>query len=429
MRLWLYIGLSLILLCSCAKEVDPIIPSSGDIKQEGSYVNSRYLYHNRWTYSQMKEWYLWTDEIPDSTELDFTVDPLKFFESLLSEKDRFSYMDMNPDYRGSRSLCDGLDYQMYKDASGSLIYRVLRVIDPSLRILWARGDWFVIRDGQPVRGEVIEGVFEEDRSCLRPSRRYSDSFVDTLYHINGKAVGYVLYDNFELYVTFARAVHSFREKGGVDELILDLRYNPGGYVDVCRKVSSLIVPRQYLGSLFQIHEHNDVKNQANAQKQGGGLGLDSLYFQADVRTNEINLGLERLYVLTTKHTASASEALIHCLRPYMDVITVGSVSCGKNVGGHTIESEGYRYTLHPITFRYMNAEGFLFSSEGIEPDIYAEDDLDHKLGDVNEGMLSAALAHISGDDIPSDGLGRSRRRWNGFPVEYGKSSIEFKNNL
>lgn len=429
MRSWRYICLSFFLLYSCTKEViKPDTPSSGEMIQVGTADDSKYLEQNIWTYSQMKSWYFWTDEIPDSTDLDFSADPFDFFESLLSDSDQFSYLDINPDYKKSEVLYDGIDYQPYKDVSGRTVYRVIKVNDPSLRSQWARGDWFVMCGNMPVKGMISQGRFIEDRTTTRPSRYYPDSFVDTLYHVNGKRIGYILFEDFSLYVTFAKAVHSLRSKGGVDELIIDLRYNPGGYVDVCRKISSLIVPPQYLGGLFQIQEFNEEQNLKKIQKQGGGDGLDSLYFLNDVRTEEINLGLDRLYVLMTRHTASASEALIHCLRPYMEVVTIGLVSRGKNVGGQSISNERFRYALHPITFQYMDAEGELFSSDGMEPDIYAEDDLDHELGDMDEGMLSAAIAHISGEtNVPEESM--NKRIGKVFPVECGKSSIEIKNNL
>ena len=76
----------------------------------------------------------------------------------------------------------------------------------------------------------------------------------------------------------------------------------------------------------------------------------------------------------------------------------------------------------------MDAEGKLFSSDGMEPDIYAEDDLNHELGDMDESMLATALRHISGDSCGNKAH-RSERSGIRYPVEYGKSSIEIKNNL
>lgn len=429
MRFRYLICISLLLVCSCTREVDPFLPSSGVITQLDGVGDTWKCDQNKWTYSQMKLMYLWTEDIPDSTSLDFNADPFVFFESLLSDKDRFSYLSVNPDYDSKVTLCDGLDYQSYKDSSGNFVYRVIRVTDPLLRSQWRRGDWFVLRDGHPVRGYITEQEgFKEDSDSGRPSKYYISDFTDTLYRVGDKSIGYVIYENFDLYADFARILHSLREKGGVGELILDLRYNPGGYVEVCRKICSLIVPPQYLGELFQIHVYNDYQNRKAAQSQGGGNGLDSLYFSDDVKTKQLNFDLDRVYVLTTRHTASASEALIHCLSPYMEVITVGSTSCGKNVGGNTINNDEYKYSLHPITFQYMNAEGKLFSSEGMEPDIYAEDDLDYELGDMEESLLAAALAHISGYSTQGQ-MSRSKRTKIGFPVEYGKSSIEIKNNL
>ena len=76
----------------------------------------------------------------------------------------------------------------------------------------------------------------------------------------------------------------------------------------------------------------------------------------------------------------------------------------------------------------MNAKCQLFSSDGIEPDIYAEDDLNHELGDVEESMLAAAIAHICGY-VGEEQISCRKGTGISYPVEYGKSSIEIKNNL
>ena len=428
MKVWLQICLPLLFISSCYKEIVPIPITSSGMTQSSDVDDTWKLEQNRWTYSQMKSMYFWEHDIPDSASLDFSSDPFAFFDALLSDEDRFSYMDMNQRYKKPALMLEGMDYQPYVDASGKTVFRVMRVVDSSQHEQWRRGDWFICKSGRPVRGMMTEqGVFEED-SALRPSRIFTNVFSDTLYNVGGKAVGYILYDDFNMYADFIESFHSLRDKGGVDELILDLRYNPGGYVDVCRKICSQIMPAQGLGKLFQLHRYNEYQTHLKVQSQGGGSGLDSLYFADDFRTRQVNLNLPRLYVLTTRHTASASEALIHCLRPYMDVITVGTTSRGKNVGGRAISDDKYRYALHPITFQYTDAEGVVFSSEGIQPDIYAEDDLNHELGDVDEAMLSAALSHISGES-PQGVKMTGRKRCTRCPVESGKSSIEIKNNL
>ena len=130
-------------------------------------------------------------------------------------------------------------------------------------------------------------------------------------------------------------------------------------------------------------------------------------------------------MLTTKNTASASEALIIGLRPYMKVITIGTTSCGKDVGSYTIADNRYKYQLQPITFRYYNALNYSTPVTGIVPDIQVQDDLSHQRGDTNEALLHAAINYLLGikTDVNTRSTVANEER------EYGKSSIQIKNNL
>lgn len=412
----------MLLVSSCSRDLDIISPEGKDFVKVETLVDEGWeLAQNEWIYTRMKTEYYWNEEIPDSIYLDFSLSPLDFFDSLLSDKDRFSHCDINPGYNGDAILFSGIDYQEYEDLEGKTVYRVLKRNDESVGL--ERGDWFVIKNGQPVYGNVHNGVFME---AVRPDRIFITSLKDTVYHIGDKHIGYIIYDRFESYADFGRSVISLKSKSAIDELVLDLRYNPGGYVDVCRQVASLLVPEEYLGGLFQMWERNRLQISRNIEKKGGS-GLDSLWFSDNIRVRELNLGLDRLYVLTTSDSASASEALIHCLRPYMEVITVGSTTCGKDVGSTTFSNDDFRYSISPITFRYLDKDGRPTSEDGILPDIVASDDLEHMLGDMEEAMLKAAVTHIIGNspdtemrNVCSDVL---------YPMKKGKSTIAERYNL
>lgn len=412
----------MLFISSCSVDLDIITPEGKDfVMVETSVEESWEHAHNEWIYARMKSDYLWNEDMPDSSHLDFSQSPLKFFQSLLSDEDRFSYCDINHEYSGSSAFFSGVDYQGYEDAEGKTVFRVLKRNDDSVG--FERGDWFIFRDGQPVYGNMLKGVFIEG---VRPDRVFTTPVKDTVYHIGGMHIGYIVYDRFESYADFGRSVISLKGRSEIDDLVLDLRYNPGGYVEVCRQVASLLVPKEYLGGLFQMWERNRLQISESIEKNGG-TGLDSLWFADNVRVRELNLGLERLYVLTTANSASASEALIHCLRPYLKVITVGSTTRGKNVGSTTFSDDDFRYSITPITFKYLDKDGKPASEYGIPPDIMAQDDLDHLLGDTEESMLKAAVTHITGGNpIPemrksiSDVL---------YPRVKGKSTISERNNL
>lgn len=216
---------------------------------------------------------------------------------------------------------------------------------------------------------------------------------DSIYNVSGKVIGYAIYDQFEANADIRSLAIKFKN-AKVEELILDLRYNPGGYVSTCTELASFLLPSQHLGKLYQQQRYNDKLTAEKAQTHAG-LGVDSVYLSAGTWFTRWGLNLSRIIVLTTKNTASSSEALIVCLRPYMKIITVGTTTCGKDVGSYTIADNNYKYQLQPITFKYYNALNESTPTTGIAPDIYVEDDLAHRRGDTNEALLKAAIKYLT----------------------------------
>ena len=113
------------------------------------------------------------------------------------------------------------------------------------------------------------------------------------------------------------------------------------------------------------------------------------------------LNLQRVFVLTSKNSASASEAAIISMRPYMDVVIIGEQTYGKGVGSWTIRDNRYKYQLQPITMRYHNALMETTPDEGLEVDYYVPDGYStakKELGDIKEPLLAKALNLIAGDE-------------------------------
>jgi len=195
----------------------------------------------------------------------------------------------------------------------------------------------------------------------------------------GPRVGYVHLRNFvtpssaALDTAFASLLNA-----GATELVLDLRYNGGGLVSVAQHLGGLIGGAATNGQVFIQFIHNDKNTAKNS----------SLRFPVPPQA----LGAPRLVVIGTRATASASEAVINGLRPFMTVTVVGETTYGKPVGQY-----GYDFcdkTLFPVAFEGRNAknEGGYFN--GIPADCAAADDLDHPLGDPGEASLAAALDFI-----------------------------------
>lgn len=119
-----------------------------------------------------------------------------------------------------------------------------------------------------------------------------------------------------------------------DAFILDLRYNPGGYLSCATDLGSYLAPAADLGKVFCTTLYNDI---SDPQK---------IDFPLNTGLASENLNLSKLYVLTSKFTASASEAVINCLRPYIgteNVVVIGETTVGKNVAMEPYQDERYNF--------------------------------------------------------------------------------------
>ncbi|MCQ2181973.1 MAG: S41 family peptidase [Bacteroidales bacterium] len=244
-------------------------------------------------------------------------------------------------------------------------------------------------------------IVEEDRfSYCYPNAEYcpptkgtdlNESVkLDSIYVIDGTRIGYFYYSEFESEADITDVILKMK---GVEELILDVRNNPGGYVATCIYLSSLIAPKEVRGKLFCSYRYNERISRINEEKTGDKYTYS--YFKDDALTANRSLSLKRLYVLTGPRSASASELLINCLRPYMPVIVIGTSTTGKDVGMSPLSSRYCKYVLMPITFRTYNADGIPVPITGIVPDLpYDMDSVTGSIGDINETLLGKAIEEI-----------------------------------
>lgn len=165
---------------------------------------------------------------------------------------------------------------------------------------------------------------------------------------------------------------------GATELVLDLRYNGGGLVSIAQHLAGLIGGARTNGRILARLVHNDKNSSRNS----------TIEFPNPAQA----LGLERVFIITTRSSASASELMVNGLRPHVDVVQVGDASYGKPVGQY-----GYTFcdrVLYPVAFNVVNSrnEGDYFG--GLVPDCAAPDDLSHALGDPGEASLAEALHYV-----------------------------------
>jgi hypothetical protein len=166
---------------------------------------------------------------------------------------------------------------------------------------------------------------------------------------------------------------------GATELVLDLRYNGGGLVDVAVHLASLIGGSRTAGQVLLNYIHND---------KIGPILNKSVNFE----TLDQALNLQRLVVITTRASASASELTINSLRAYMPVTIIGDTTYGKPVGQY-----GLKFcdkVLFPVSFSIKNAnlQGDFF--DGLPADCVSGDDYTHQLGDTAEASFAEALTFI-----------------------------------
>lgn len=427
--------LIVLILTGCSSDDSYIEIPEPNVETNEDYT-SYCTNHNRWIYQEMSNHYYWYKEMPDSSMLDFTLEPSLFFTSLKSSQDRFSWCEENVNYVKKNSMENntGFEYQTYK-VCGSKVNRILYVYSPYLlRQGLKRGD-FINLSLQKKHPVIEKGYLKNNRfvvqstipilsSTTRGSNLSPTVSLDSIYAIDNKKIGYFVYNQFESSTDVSQIAIRLKNYG-IDDLILDLRYNPGGYVSTSNYLASMLAPAERLGSLYQLQRYNDKLTKE--KQKNGGSGVDSVFLNKGSITLQRNLNLPRLVVLTTKNSASASESLIIGLRPYMKVVTIGTTSCGKDVGSYTIADNNYKYQLQPITFKYYNALNESTPTTGIVPDIYVEDDLDHQRGDTNEALLKAAIEYLTGET--PHGAVKARSASQPKMQEVGRSSIEIKNNL
>ena len=225
-------------------------------------------------------------------------------------------------------------------------------------------------------GQTATIVFDKPSGERRTAQmvkrvvNYPTVSVSRLFEVDGRKVGYIVFNTFVQPSTAAlNDAFAALKTAGATELVLDLRYNGGGLVDVAVHLGSLIGGAVTNGQPMLNYVHND--------KIGPAANKTTRF------TNPSDaLNLQRLVVIATRSTASASELVINALRPFMPVTIVGDATYGKPVGSY-----GLRFcdkVLWPISFSIKNAnlEGDYFA--GLPADCPAADDSTHQLGDAAE---------------------------------------------
>lgn len=393
---------------------------------------------NNWILKVMKEVYLWLPEMRSPTAN--TADPSAYFEALLNRPtDRFSAI--YPDYKALMnslsgvSLEAGYEFTLYREsASNNNVIAEITYIkknSPAATAGMQRGDYITRINGiqltldnykvqlglidKPhtlitLRVNSTSGILEPRPEISLAPVQLSENpnFLDSVYTINGEKIGYVIYhffapgpgNNSTAYDQEMDGIFAEFKTKGIQHLILDFRYNGGGYVSSAVNLASMIGPGVTSSNIFSKTKYNSYLMQFDNLKN----------VQTPFKTKAENLGKvlknNRVYILTSTRTASASELIINGLKPYMDVFLIGDKTTGKNVGSVPFEDEENPknpYGILPIVSRSFNSLDQSDYTTGFAPNIEVKESSERlkPLGDVKELLLRKAIEQITG--IPSGG--------------------------
>ena len=401
---------------------------------------------NEFIYEGLRSEYLWENTI-NWNAIDFKKekDPHAFFKRLIYKDDRWTSLTDNAEawnqgFAGI-STTYGFDLRFSYIGQTEELVAIVRYVYPGTpadRAGIRRGDLLLKLNGGPITVKnyadfydkptivVNKGILKDKTLTAEPVgvamtavEMYQDPILkDTVINKDGHRVGYLCYSDYterstaELIKVFTRF-----KTAGVTDVVLDLRYNGGGYVSTARALCSILAPEAAMKKkerfLFKLWNENYMSYWKSKGRN------DELY-ETFVDTLGINMNLNRLYILTGKGTASASELTLTGLTPYMDVVQIGDTTHGKFCGGIVLmpkhlwwdKAASYyqeikNWGMYVMIYKFSNKRNDEFP-RGFAPRYVVKEYLLelYPFGDERDPLLGKALELITGKQVAK---ARSRR--------------------
>ena len=430
-----------------------LLLASACYKQNPEDERTVRYYANTFAYNVMNTYYLWKDDITDAlSHWTTTEDPIKKVEAARYEMDRWTALYDNfsdvEDYFSGNLETFGLSFTLYYyDEAMTQVCAVVTYTyenSPARKAGLQRGDIIVTVDGElitpdnyPAQASKLWGTgsislgLEDGRTVSLQSVQMYENPVHTAttFDYGGKRFGYLHFTAFTLdSCPDLETVFGQFKAEGITDLILDLRYNGGGYVTTSTALASMIAPPDVVKAkkVYNKEIYNDLLTQSDEDNTCFAPEMtykNTTGKEVTVHPLEVNPGIEHLWVIVTEDSASASEAIICGLKPYMPVTLVGQKTDGKFTGGvllsatywfdslkeSSIDKEEGKaaipgWGIYVIVSRYADCNGETLSMpDGITPDYAAKDRPKETfpLGDPSEKMLAATLSIATGGPAPA----------------------------
>ena len=424
-------------------------------KQEDNYVPEN-LQVNDFIWKGLNLYYLWQADVPDLTDNRFGnqtelnnfltgySNPNDLFQHLLNKPisqfpegeaiDRFSvifsdYSKLEGILSGT-TLNDGMDFGLkYKSSNSNEIFGWVRYVLPNSDAATKNVQRGMIFYG--INGTTLTDVNYRDLINLDTYTIYLANYDNGNITPNGQSItltksllsenpvyltkviesgshkiGYLIYNGFySQYESQLNAAFDQLKSQGVTDLVLDLRYNSGGSIATAGRLASMITG-QFNGQIFGKEQWN-AKAQAYYNQTNPSELID-LFPNTIGNGQAINsLNLNKVYVLTSKSTASASELVINGLEPYINVVQIGDVTVGKNVGSVTLYdsptfskkdiNSKHKYAMQPLVLKITNKNNFGDYINGLQPDELIKENYGNLgvLGETTEPLLNTAINKIT----------------------------------
>ncbi len=381
---------------------------------------------NSWVKAEMDYWYYWNSKIPNAAFLNYESAPESFFQSLLyHEIDKWSYI--TNDYteliaesaQKSASTPSGaiVRFIKFSNTPNQIFAVVLYIQKGSAAELAGVKRGMIIEkiNGKTMNNENYYSTFYNNENPV--TYTYTESIsdirsktitinktiftespiiLDSVYSIGGKNIGYIHIGSYSYIDNFKQFVSESLNKlssANISDLIIDLRYNGGGYLNSAQWLSSAVVSQANVNqkNLLVKLDYNSIVSPSISDTEKEKRFVNTDY----------NFSINKLIFITGELTASASELTIIGLKPYTNSITIGDYTAGKCFGSIPIYDENNpstkNYGIQPIVFKYTNSTGFTDFINGLTPDILIKEDYAnlYPLGSMSDPLLSAALNSLT----------------------------------